>query len=445
MQEKDCKIIEVLSVLPGSIAEEAGIEAGDKILSINGQTIGDIFDYRFLTSEEELLVEISKPDGDVWEVEIEKEQYEDIGIDFENSMLDDARSCTNKCIFCFIDQLPKGMRETLYFKDDDSRLSFLTGNYVTLTNMKDDDIDRIVKYKMSPINVSVHTTNPELRVLMLKNRFAGNILKRIEKLVEAGITVNCQIVACRGINDGIELDKSIEDLGRLYPGVSSISIVPVGITRYRQGLYKLSPYDAQASKALIEQVNKWQKIYIEKFGVRLVYAADEFYIMAGMDIPVSEEYEDFPQIENGVGLVALLRQETYSALSALGEASIEAGVRSVSIATGVSAFQYISELAAAVGKSFKNLEVNVYEIKNNFFGENVTVTGLLTGTDLIAQLKGKKLGEALLISKSMLRAGEQVFLDDYTVDMLEKALKVKVIPVENTGKDFVEKILGIEI
>lgn len=446
MKEKNKgKVIEVQCVLPESIAEEAGIESGDKILSINGREIEDIFDYRFLIAEEELLLEVQKEDGDIWEIEIEKEQYEDIGIEFENSMLDDAKSCTNQCIFCFIDQLPKGMRDTLYFKDDDSRLSFLMGNYVTLTNMKDSDIDRIIKYHMSPINVSVHTTNPELRERMLKNRFAGNVVNRIQRLVDAGITVNCQIVSCRGVNDGAELDRSIQDLVGLYPGVSSISIVPVGITRHREGLARLIPYDSQSSSQLIDQVEEWQQRYLERYQSRIVYIADEFYIMAGRKLPRYKDYEDFPQIENGVGLVAVLQHEVYEYLKEGEGLSRTEKKRSISIATGVSAHRFIKELAKAVEQKFDHVRVNVFEIKNNYFGENVTVTGLLTGTDLFSQLSGRELGEELLLCKSMLRSGESVLLDDYTIEMLEQKLNIKITPVENNGKDFVEKILGIEI
>ncbi len=445
--------IEISAVIPGSIAEEAGIEPGDVILTVNGKEIEDVFDYRYLTTEVELLLQVRKPDGDIWEVEIEKEQYEDLGIEFENSMLDDAKCCTNKCVFCFIDQLPKGMRETLYFKDDDSRLSFLMGNYVTLTNMKDQELDRIIKYKMSPINVSVHTTNPSLRKEMLKNRFAGNITERISKLVKAGIRVNCQIVSCRGINDGIELSRTIKDLGGFYPGIESISVVPVGITRHREGLENLLPYDGDSSEELIKQVEKLQKEFMEKYGSRVVYIADEFYIMAGREIPDIEEYEGFPQIENGVGLISLFRHETMSCLDELEQDKKQAPAnilnmdkkRKVSIATGVSSFKYICELAKLVEQYSADVKVNVYEISNCFFGENITVTGLLTGQDIINQLCKRDLGEELLISSSMLKSGEKLLLDDFTVADIEKELSIKVTIVENNGKDFVEKVLGMDI
>lgn len=438
---KDNKIL-VYSVLPGSIAEEAGIEPGDKLVSINNEQIKDIFDYRFLIAAEELVLAVEKPDGDIWEVEIEKDEYEDLGIEFEESMIDEARGCTNKCVFCFIDQLPGGMRETLYFKDDDSRLSFLMGNYVTLTNMGDDDLERIVKYKMSPINVSVHTTNPDLRIFMLKNRFAGDILMRVKRLVDGGITVNCQIVLCRGMNDGDELDRSIGDLTKLYPGVRSISVVPVGITRYRKGLADLKPYDRESSLEVVRQVERWQEKLLKDYGSRIVYIADEFYIMADVDLPEYEAYEDFPQIENGVGLVSQLKYEFDEHLRKLDGKRLK-GPRHVSIVTGVSSYKYIKEMARQLEDRFDGLNVEVHQIKNTFFGENVTVTGLLTGQDLISQLEGKKLGDELLICRCMLRAGEDVLLDDITVGMLENRLDVKVTAVDNSGMDFIDKIVAM--
>lgn len=431
-------------VIPGSIAEEAGIESGDRLLSINGEKLQDIFDYRFLSAEEELLLEVLKKDGEIWEIEIEKDQYEDLGLEFENPMIDDAKSCTNKCIFCFIDQLPKGMRESLYFKDDDSRLSFLTGNYVTLTNMSDDQLDRIIKYKMSPVNVSVHTTNPELRVFMLNNRFAGNILEKIKKLTGSGIVVNCQIVLCKGINDGVELDKTISDLSQLHPKIGSISVVPVGITKFRSDLYKLEAFDKKGSIKVIEQIEKWQKKFLTLYNTRLVYAADEFYIMSDTVLPDYHEYEDFPQLENGVGLVALLLQEFNEYLKNSDIKIPEKVNKTVSIATGVLAYRYIKEMAEILEKTQSDLKINVYEIKNNFFGENVTVSGLLTGKDLISQLSGKELGDTLFISKSMLKAGEDLFLDDCTISELEKQLNVKVCAVENDGREFVESIFSFK-
>lgn len=434
------QIIPVKGILPGSIAEEAGIEAGDAILSINGEKVRDIFDYRFLITDENLVLEILKPDGDIWEIEIEKEEYEDLGIEFESLMIDEAKSCRNKCIFCFIDQLPPGMRDTLYFKDDDSRLSFFMGNYVTLTNMSFEDIDRIIKYRMSPINISVHTTNPHLRAFMLKNKNAQDIMIKIKKLIEGGIQVDCQIVLCLGINDGEELDRSISELASLYPGVNSVSVVPVGITKYREGLSYLEPFGVDSSITVIEQVEKWQNTFLERYGSRIIYIADEFYIMAGRQIPDYETYEDFPQIENGVGLIAQLKREFFECLKELDYEPSE--LRNVSIATGVSSYIYIREMAEIIQEKYNNIKVKIYKIENRFFGKNVTVTGLLTGQDICEQLKDMDLGTELLISSSMLRTGEQVLLDDYTVSDLEEKLKVKISIVDNNGKDFVGKILG---
>lgn len=429
----------VQNVIAGSIAEEAGIEIGDVLLSINGENIEDVFDYRFLMTDEALVLEIEKGDGEIWDIDIEKDQYEDLGIDFENPLMDEMKSCSNKCIFCFIDQLPKNMRQTLYFKDDDSRMSFLAGNYVTLTNMKDEEIDRIIRYRMSPINVSVHTTNPKLRTFMLNNKFAGNVMDRIKNLVEAGIEVNCQIVLCRGINDESELDKSINELAEMYPGVKSISVVPVGITRHRDGLFELQPYDSESSDKVISQVEKLQESFVKNHDSRIVYLADEFYIMANRAIPDYKDYEDFPQIENGVGLISMLLHEFYEYLEVIVPYKTEK--RTVSIATGVSPYKYIKEMTTVLENKFDRLKVNIYEIKNNYFGKNVTVTGLLTGIDLIEQLKGKELGTELLISRSMLKADEDILLDDYSLKMLEEAINIKITVVENDGKDFIEKIL----
>ena len=441
----------IREVLKGSIAEEAGIQPGDCILEINGERIKDIFDYRFLITDENVNMVIRKENGDIWDIDIEKDTYEDMGIEFEDPMIDSAKSCANKCIFCFIDQLPKGMRETLYFKDDNTRLSFLTGNYVTLTNISDKELDRIIKYHMSPINISVHSTNPSVRKLMLGNRFAGNILERIKKLVNAGITVNCQIVLCRGINDQEELDRTIKDLSDLYPGVGSISVVPVGITKYREGLYPLVPYDGEESKKVLEQVEGWQKKLLEEKGSRVVYAADEFYIMAEKELPGYEEYEGFPQLENGVGMVALFKEEFFEYLedeeAGLNEKGVNADEKAVkdrivSVATGISAYKIIKKLAEELENRYNNLKINVYPVENRFFGKYVTVAGLLTGQDIVYGLKDKELGQVLLIPKNMLKSDEDVFLDDYTVEKVGTLLNVKVKVLEVNGKAFVDGILG---
>jgi putative radical SAM enzyme (TIGR03279 family) len=434
----------IKEIEPGSIAEEAGIEKGDALISVNRQEILDIFDYRFLTANEKVTVEILKKDGETWEIEIEKEEYEDLGIEFEEELMDEVKSCSNKCIFCFIDQLPPGMRSTLYFKDDDSRMSFLTGNYVTLTNIRENEFERIIRYKMSPINISVHTTNPELRVRMLRNRFAGDILEKIKRLTEAGITVNTQIVLCKGINDGKELDRTINDLSSLYPGVLSTSVVPVGLTRWRKGLFVLLPFNKSDSVSVINQVEIWQNKLLAEKGSRAVYLADEFYIMAEKELPPCEDYEGFPQIENGVGMMPLFMEEFYGALEKVpghDNGSLSIKRRHVSIATGVLAYKYIKEMATAIEKRYNGIKINVFPIMNDFFGENVTVTGLITGKDIINQLKGEDLGNGLLLARNMLKADREVLLDDCTVEMLESSLKTKVAVVENDGRDFLRKIL----
>jgi putative radical SAM enzyme (TIGR03279 family) len=431
----------IFVVQSGSIAEEAGIETGDYLLSINGQNIKDIFDYRYYQASEELLLEIEKPDGEIWEIEVEKDESEDLGLEFEDSLINGAKSCTNKCIFCFIDQLPKGMRETVYFKDDDSRLSFLTGNYVTLTNINNEELQRIINYRMSPINVSVHTTNPELRKFMLGNRFAGDVLNKIKMLTDNGIEVNCQIVLCRDINDKGELDKTIADLAGFYPYINSVSIVPVGISRHREGLYELIPFDKESSLEVINQVHKWQnKLHKEK-GSRVVYLSDEFYINAGMDIPKIKYYEGFPQIENGVGMLALFRKEVEDTIK---RKNTNASLinRKISIATGRLVYENIIQLVNEIKLAYNSIDVNVYAIDNNFFGQHVTVSGLLTGRDIIEQLRGKDLGQELLISRNMLRSGEHVLLDDTTVEQIEAELGFKINIVGSDGADFVHAVIG---
>jgi putative radical SAM enzyme (TIGR03279 family) len=441
--------IVISAVLQNSAAQDAGIEPGDLLLSVNGQKVQDIFDYRFLTTNDDLLVEVEKSSGEIWEIEIDKDEYEDLGLEFEEPLISEAKSCTNKCVFCFIDQLPKGMRDTVYFKDDDSRLSFLSGNYITLTNLNEGELERIIRYRMTPANVSVHTTNPKLRCTMLGNRFAGDVLNKIRTLTDGGITVNAQIVLCRGLNDGAELDRTLGELSCLYPVLASISVVPVGLTKWRDGLYRLESFDEAASSAVLQQVGAWQQKLLEQAGSRLVYLADEFYIKAGVELPDWEEYEDFPQIENGVGLMSMLIHEFNEALRRHGRkldkhCSKFDGIRTVSIATGICAFQFIKQLAQMLEKRYNNLKVAVYPIKNCYFGENVTVTGLLTGGDLLEQLKDQELGSELLISRSMMKSGEELFLDDYTLGALESGLGQKVTIVENDGEDLIKKIIGMK-
>ncbi len=447
----------VKQVLPGSIAEELEIEAGDKVLEIDGTQIEDIFDYQFLIQDTYIEMLLEKADGEQWLLEIDKEYEEDLGIEFDNGLMDEYRHCHNKCIFCFIDQMPKGMRETLYFKDDDSRLSFLQGNYVTLTNMSDHDIDRIVRYHLSPINISFQTMNPQLRCQMLNNRFAGEALKKVDVLYEAGITMNGQIVLCKGINDGDELEFSIRELMKYLPNLESVSVVPVGLSKYRDGLYPLEPFKAEDAKAVIELIHRFQDVCFEKYGTHFVHASDEWYILAGEELPGEERYDGYLQLENGVGMLRLLMEEFEDAfaeavnmkktgknnVSESEPEDMESGHEScrLSMATGLLAYPYISRMAKRMEEAFPWLTIYVYPITNEFFGENITVSGLLTGQDIRKQLTGKELGDRLLLPQNVLRSGESYFLDDITIHELEKALQVPINIVKSSGYDFVHSIL----
>ena len=437
----------IKTVVKGSIADEMGVEAGDALLCIDGNEIEDVFDYRFYIQSEELTVLIKKPDGEEWELEIEKDEEEDLGIEFGSGLMDEYRSCRNKCIFCFIDQMPKGMRPTLYFKDDDSRLSFLQGNYVTLTNMDDHDIDRIIRYRLSPINISVQTTNPELRCKMLNNRFAGEALSKIRKLYDAGITMNGQVVLCKGVNDRDELGRTLYDLLEYAPLMQSVSVVPVGITKYRDGLYPLEPIEKEDAKITLSIINEVSDIAYKKHGIHFAHASDEIYILAGAPLPPAEEYDDYPQLENGVGMLRLMIEETDSAYKRL-KADIEAGNidparfdTKFSIATGILAQSYINDVTSKICSLFPNVTFNVYAIRNDFFGEKITVAGLITGQDMISQLRGKDLGEYLLIPECMMKADEDVFLDNITIADLEGALQVKSHIVKSNGLDLVNFLL----
>lgn len=431
----------VASVLPGSIAEQIGIGKGDLINSINSSRINDILDYKYLSCDYRLLIEIIKATGETIIVEVESD-FEDLGIIFENSLIDTPKRCKNKCIFCFIDQLPKNMRETLYFKDDDARLSFFQGNYITLTNLSDKDIDRIIKMRVSPINVSVHTTDPDLRMFMLNNKDAGKVYEIIKRLAANNITMNCQIVCCPEVNDKKHLDKSIWDLCSLYPAVKSLSVVPVGLTAYRSGLFELKPFNRDEAIKLIEQVEGWQKNFLEKYQSRVVYLADEFYLMANKPIPKEKEYEGFPQIENGVGLIASLKAEFDSAINTVNWIPHR---REVSIITGELAAPFIKMLVNKLEDRFKGFNGTVYTIKNNFFGGHVSVAGLICAADIIEQTKNKPFFEELFIPSSMLRAKEDVFLDDITIEELINTLNVKITPVLNDGYLFVIKLLDVKL
>ena len=425
------------AVDPGSIAEALELEPGDCVLSIDGHELEDIFDYEYYINSEAIVMEVRKADGEEWELEIEN-GYEDLGITFENGLMSEYRSCRNKCVFCFIDQMPPGMRETLYFKDDDTRLSFLQGNYVTLTNLSDYDVERIIKFKLAPINISVQTTNPELRCEMLHNRFAGQALKRIDELYKAGVPMNGQIVLCKGLNDGEELERTIRDLSKYLPYMESVSVVPVGLSRFRDGLYPLKPIEREDAAKTIDLIERWQKKLYEEHGTHFIHASDEFYILAGRPLPEEERYDGYIQLENGVGMLRLLEEEVESALQELQGDGVE---EEISIATGQLAAPFIERHVNSVRRKYPNCTIHVYPIRNHFFGEQITVAGLVTGQDLIGQLKDKSLGSRLLLPECMFRSGEEVFLDDITRGELQKALQVKVDIVKSSGQDFVQAVL----
>lgn len=436
---------EISKVLDGSIAEEVGIEAGDKLLSINDNKVKDIIDYKYLIVDENVILEVEKNQGEIWEIEIEKEYGEDIGLEFKEPMLDKPRICHNKCIFCFIDQLPKGMRDTLYFKDDDSRLSFLQGNFITMTNMSEEDLDRIIKYRISPVNVSVHTTNPELRRRMMKNKFAGNIFDRLKKLAEAKIKMNTQIVLCPGYNDGEELERTILDLYSLYPFVNNVAVVPVGVTKFRKenNLVELTLYNKKTASEEIHRISKLQKKFMDEVGEPFVRLSDEFYVVAGEEIPSKEFYNNFEQLEDGVGIIRLFRDNIDKNITKL-KNNIQG---KFTIITGALAYDEILKAANKIMSTNKCLKIDVKKIINNFFGDTITVAGLLTGKDIIEQLSNDKVQDFIIMSDNMFRKGyelgkykELTMLDDVTVGDLEQELNRKVLVCDYTGEDLIDII-----
>ncbi|PLT65074.1 radical SAM protein [Mediterraneibacter gnavus] len=429
----------VKSLMPGGIGEELGIEPGDKLLAINGNEIQDVFDYYYYEESEQLLLLIEKPDGEEWELEIEKDEDESLGIEFDQSLMDEYRSCRNKCMFCFIDQMPKGMRETLYFKDDDSRLSFLQGNYITLTNMSDHDVERIVKYRLEPINISFQTTNPQLRCKMLHNRFAGEALKKVDILYRGQIEMNGQIVLCKGVNDGEELERTIRDLTGYLPYLKSVSIVPVGLTKYRDGLYPLEPFTKEDAREVLSVIHRWQEKIYQEHGIHMIHAGDEWYVLAEEEVPEEERYDGYLQLENGVGMMRLLFNEVQEALSAV---TGDERQREISLATGRLMYPYIGKILEEIRKKFPNITTHLYAIRNDFFGERITVSGLITGQDLTGQLKGQPLGERLLLPCNMLKIGEPVFLDDFTLEEVENSLQVKTDIVKSSGQDLLDAVIG---
>ena len=432
----------IKSVETGSAADRAGIRAGQTLLSINGHDIHDVLDFRFYETERSVAVVVSDDDGTLHSHTIRKGEYDSLGLDFETYLMDRQRSCRNKCVFCFVDQTPKGMRETLYFKDDDERLSFLFGNYITLTNLSQRELERIVQMKISPINVSVHTTNPELRVRMMKNPESAHIMDRLRYLAEGGIQLNCQLVLCPGWNDGAELERSLSDLFSLTPQVQSVALVPVGLTAHRQGLEELRLFTAEESKQVIETANRWAAIARAHGWGSVVWPADEFYITAGLPFPTPEDYEDYPQLDNGVGTVALLRDEF---LAALEDTDSDNETHRATIATGVSIAPYLRELVDTAKKKFSGADWEVVPIVNDFFGHSITVAGLVTGGDIIRQLKGHNIkGRRLLIPQVMLRHGGDMFLDDVTPAQVEEALGVTLTAVPNDGYELLDALLGNE-
>lgn len=429
--------VKIYNVTKGSHAEKAGIKSGEILLKINSNEIVDVLDYRFYQVNRQLKLEIS--DGEnTRTVEITKGEYDEIGLEFETYLMDEQHSCRNKCIFCFIDQLPKGLRKSLYFKDDDSRLSFLFGNYITLTNITEHEIERIIKMHISPINVSVHTTNPELRCKMMNNRFAGDALKNLKRFADAGITLNCQIVACPGINDGDELLRTMRDLENL--GVEMTAIVPVGLTAYRDGLYPLVPYNKETAAQTLDLIEQYGDMCKEKYGRRIFFAGDEFYILAEREIPAPEFYEDFSALEDGVGMITYLTDDVKWALEEF--ENDENPNQTVTVACGTGVYPFMKKIMAMINEKFPNITINTQPIKNNFFGGGVNVSGLVTGGDLINQLKGKNIGERLIIPSSMLRFENDLFLDDVSTDDVERELNVQLVAVNNNGADLVNAIIS---
>ena len=432
-------MVTVTEVARRSKAARRGVRVGDILVSINGHAIRDVLDYRFYLAEERLTLVLRRGEKTI-EKKIRKQVYDDIGLGFETPLMDKKRCCANGCIFCFIDQLPKGMRESLYFKDDDARLSFLHGNYVTLTNLSDEDIDRIIAMHISPINVSVHTTNPELRVTMMRNKNAGRVLSYLDRLAAAGITIRAQIVLCRGINDGDELMRSMHDLAALYPALDSVSVVPAGLTAHREGLYPLTAYTKEEAAAVIAMVESFARSHYERCGSRLIYAADELYLRAELPIPKEEDYEGYPQIENGVGMLRSFYEE---AAAYLENAPVGARpVRRVSVATGVAAEPLLRKICVEVAEKHSGLISHVYKIENRWFGESITVSGLLTGRDMAEQLAGRELGEVLLLPRNTLRAEGDLFLCGMSPRELSEKLSVKIVFIGEDGGEFVAALLG---
>lgn len=419
----------IVKVLKNSIAEELELKPGDELLTVNNSIIKDYIDYKYQISDEVVYFEIKKPNGEVWELEIEKEYDEDIGIIFENPLMDNIKVCSNKCIFCFIDQMPKGMRKTLYVKDDDTRLSFLYGNFITLTNLSEDEIERIIKYKISPIKVSVHTTDPQLRKYMMGNNKDMDILVYLKKLIDAGITVDCQIVLVRDVNDKDKLAETINDLSNLYPGLRSVAVVPVGLTKHREKLIELKPFDKESSLEVVKQVTEIQKKFIKKIKTRFVFIADEFYILSETDYPSYKEYEDFDQLENGIGMCRLFKSQVEDILKKIRYNKVINN--EVTFVTGIAAYGLIVELSQAIMKKI-DINIKVAKITNNFFGDKITVSGLVTGKDIIDQLNGKDY-KNLILPRNIVN-DNFVMLDDMDLNDLKRELNTEVSVCDTDGE-----------
>ena len=430
----------IKDIVPGSIAEEMEIEPGDYLVSINDEEIKDILDYKFQIFDEYITLVIEKKNGEEWDLEIEKEANEDLGIIFPEQLIEKPRSCANKCIFCFMDQLPDKVRNTLVFKDDDFRLSFITGNYVTLTNSGYKDLDRIIRYHLSPINISVHATDPEVRSMMLNNKTAYKVMEYIKYLTEHDIKINAQIVLCPNINDGKVLDKTIKELSEYAPNLQCIAIVPVGLTKYREGLYPLTVFDKERASRTIDQINGWQAKFREKYGFNLVYLADEFYVKAEREIPEFKDYDDFPQLGDGIGMLAYFKKNFDSYLKRFKPKKVN---KVVSIASGKIVYNFMRARMDELEKKFEGLKINLYPIENTFFGPEITVTGLITGGDLITQLKDKELGEYLILCGDMLKDDADIFLDDVTLDEVKEKLNIEIKVNNDGGIGIIKDILGI--
>ena len=437
-------MVKIVSVENRSYAKKAGIKPGDTLVSINGNEISDVLDYRFYLTERVIKLGLCDPDGKEYTAKIKKGEYDDIGLEFETPLMDKKQSCRNGCIFCFIDQNPEGMRDPIYFKDDDSRLSFIHGNYITLTNMYDKDIDRIIKMRISPVNISIHTTNPELRVKMMKNKRSGEVLSYLDRFKEAGLSMCGQIVLCKGVNDGEELLRSLRDLSRYFPEMGSVSVVPAGLTKHRDGLYPLTDFTPEEAAQVIDLIDTVAEEQLARYGSRQFFAADEFYLKSGRELPTAEYYEDYPQIENGVGMLRSFSDEFGMAIEDV-EDMIRgfSGERSVTVVTGVAAYDMLSSAADKLMALCPGLKVNVVKIINKFFGETITVAGLLTGKDICDQLEGRDLGDELLVPAAALRADDEDFLCGMTLADLSHRLGVKATPVGADGYAFAEAVFGI--